>query len=142
MEEGKEPLTWTVQRGEKENQKRWIVGTVIIVAAMLAALWLNLLAGIIAALALFASTAEIFLPQRYRLDEKGATVRLGISVTSITWDEVKRLVEEGDAVRLSPLEKESRLDAFRGVLLRFNGNREAALDRIRELWETDDGSVA
>ncbi len=83
------------------------------------------------------STAELFFPLRYRLDGEDARVRCGASVTAIRWADVKRLVPMEDGVKLSPLAAPSRLDAFRGVYLRYAGNEGAVLDTIRALWNSD-----
>lgn len=98
----------------------------------------NPIFGLIGFIAIIASTAEMFFPLKYRLDENSASVRLGISPTIIRWDEVKRLIPVPDGIRLSPLEKPSRMDNFRGVYLRFSGNEDAVLAKIRALWQSDE----
>ena len=70
----------------------------------------------------------------YTLDEKGATSRCGLSITSMEWSAVKRVVLSSDGVRLSPFENPGTWDAFRGVFLRYGAeNREMVLKIVREL---------
>lgn len=131
-----EPLEWTVDLGAGKGSKKVVVAAAALAAASFGVFvmgepWL----GIFALAAIFGSTLEIFVPQRYRLDESGARVRNGPSVTEIEWARVKRIEQCEEGVRLSPFEKPSRLDAFRGVFLRFDGNRDQVLAKMRELWD-------
>jgi hypothetical protein len=93
--------------------------------------------GVIGFSVVMISSAEMFLPLKYRLDDTGARVRCGFSVTSVDWASVKRLVEAQGGVQLSPLPKASRLDAFRGVYLRYAGNEALVKGKIRQFWKTD-----
>jgi len=79
------------------------------------------------------STMEFWLGTSYRLDAKGATSRTGLSVSSIEWGDVKRVVVERNSLKLSPLaDASSRLDNFRGVFLKVDdSNREQVLDAVR-----------
>ena len=45
---------------------------------------------------------------------------------------VKRVIEGEDGVKLSPLAESGRLSPFRGVFLRYSGNRETVLEYIRQ----------
>lgn len=75
-------------------------------------------------LIILAATTDYWLPIRYRVDEGGCSMRCGLSVSSIEWDKVKRIVLDEEGAKVSPLADSSRLAPFRGVLLRFAGNRE------------------
>lgn len=79
---------------------------------------------------IIASLADFLLPVYYRLDEQSAKSRCGFIVSEIRWENVKRVVEGEDGIKLSPLEKPSRLSPFRGVFLRPNGNKQEILERI------------
>src|SRR5207302_2008641 len=74
--------------------------------------------------AIILATAEYWLPQKCRFDRNGASLRCGISVTSIQWSDVKSAILDEGGVRLTPLSEEGKLSPFRGVYLRFAGNRE------------------
>jgi hypothetical protein len=131
-----EPLEWEVRMWERIPGKR----PVVLAAALAVALvgqWhtKSWLVGVAALMAVLGSTAELWFPLKYRLDQSEARVRCGPSVTAVRWDRVKRLIKDEGGVRLSPLESPSRLDAFRGVYLRFDGNEEAVLGKIRALWQ-------
>lgn len=82
--------------------------------------------------AIMASTSEYWVPLKYQLDERRASVKVGFSVTAIEWSEIKRAICAEEAVKLSPLEQTGRLSAFRGVTLRYGGNAEEVLAFVKE----------
>lgn len=127
------PLVWTVDLG-KDNPKRYAVLVAACIAGLIGLnLFNSLLLGIVGFAAIILGVSEVFFPLKYRIDEKGISVRCGISTTALEWSGVKRLVDFGDTMRVSPLEKPSRLDPFRGVLVRFSSNEEIVRGKIQEL---------
>jgi len=129
-----EALEWTVRVWQNAPQKRWVVILVALACASLG--WAVLQSVLLAALGFFGimgGTSEYWLPLRYRLDERGASVRCGISVTAVEWAAVKRVSETDIGIRLSPLERTTRLAQFRGVFLRYAGNRDQVLEYVNNL---------
>jgi len=131
-------LEWQFRAWEREPKRR-LVAIVAMALAGLGGLYLlnHVLFALIGVVVIFVSTAELFLPIKFRLDANEARQSCGISVTAIRWADVKRLTEQTDGVRLSPFEKSHRLDAFRGVFLRYASNESEVLGTIAELWKTD-----
>lgn len=82
---------------------------------------------------------DLFLPIRYRLGAKGVTSTCGFVVSEIEWTSVKSLRFQKDGVVVSPLEREGRMEAFRGVYLRYDGNEAAVLAKIGEFWNEHEG---
>jgi len=78
--------------------------------------------GLIAAALLGVSLSRYLLPTRYELGQGGVTVRFLGQTHQVAWGEVKRVEVHRGGVFLSPFERPSRLDAFRGTFLRFAGN--------------------
>lgn len=129
-------MAWTVYVGAQMPRQRLVVAAITIVVAFAGYLFLGgILGAIVGIVVMVASTAELFMPINYRLDGTDARAHCGFNVTAIRWENVKRLIDTPEGVRLSPLEKSSRLDAFRGVYLRFSGNRDEVLGKIAELIE-------
>src|SRR5437667_11530006 len=90
-------------------------------------------------------TADYLLPVRYSIDAAGAKSKCGISTTAIGWEQVKRVIEGPDGVKLSPLETSSRLAPFRGVFLREDGNLQeirACVEYWRNQYASDVGATA
>jgi hypothetical protein len=117
---GNEPTTlaWSVRPAQDSPQKL----VVVVVAAMVAAGFGFLISGspvlALAGLGIVAgATAEFWLGTSYRLTEKEASARCGLSLTAIAWADVRRVEIDGNRVKLSPLASATRMDAFRGVVL-------------------------
>jgi hypothetical protein len=124
---------WNVRPYRDEPSRRIVIFAVALLALLGG--WLLLRAPLLGLLGfgmILASTMEYWLGSSYRVDGKGASSRTGISLTAIDWSDVRRLIFEEHGIKLSPLEKPSRLDAFRGVFLKFDGqNREQVLQAVR-----------
>lgn len=128
-----EALRWSVRLSDAAPQKRWaIVATALVAGAAGWVLSHSFILPAIGVIAIFASTAEFWLPLHYVLDEKSARCRCGISVTAIEWSDVKRVLISSEFAKLSPLETDSRLSEFRGVKIRFGDRKQEVLDWIRE----------
>ena len=128
---------WNVRPSDKEPTKKWGVLAVGFIAFVLGlVLFKNVLFGAIGLVAILAATAEFWLGVSYKVDAKSASARCGLSLTSLDWTDVKRadLTEEG--VKLSPLGTAGRMEAFRGVYLRFGTERERVLNSVRR-WLPD-----
>lgn len=129
-----EALTWEINLGRQQPSKRFIV----LLAGLASGVFGLVFCGhpmflVLGPLFVVGSLKEVLFAQIHRLDSKGASVRCGLSHTAIEWENVRRVVESAEGVLLSPLAAPSRLDAFRGVYLRYVGNREDVLAKIREL---------
>jgi len=128
-------LEWTFSLGEEMPEKRrLVVGMAILAFGAGTFLLHSIILGSIGAVMLILGVAELFFPMKFRLDPSGATRKCGLSVTTIPWNSVLRVIEIADGVVLSPLPKPSRMSAFRGVSLRYAGNEEQVLAKIRKLW--------
>lgn len=87
---------------------------------------------LLAAVLLAVSLGRYFVATVYTLDGRGITVRFLGQSRTVGWDRVKRVCEGPRGVFLSPFERPSRLDPFRGVFLRFsNGNGEKVVNFVR-----------
>jgi hypothetical protein len=85
---------------------------------------------------LFTSLADYFLPVRYRLTPKGAETRHFWPIASIEWKQVRRRLMSNDGLKLSPLKRQGRLEAYRGVFLRFGDqDPERVLEVVRRLHD-------
>ena len=97
---------------------------------------------VLAALALLIGSCSDFLfPIRYRLNAEGLWAEGLTSRMHLGWKEARRCVLEPRAVTVTPLPTPSRLDAFRGVTLRFApsgepGDRASVLAALRSYLPT------
>jgi hypothetical protein len=79
------------------------------------------------ALVLGISLARYFAPTDYTLDGEGVRARFLGRERRRPWSEVRGVYPHRDGVHLSPFARPSPLDPFRGIYLRFAGNRDAVL---------------
>jgi hypothetical protein len=86
---------------------------------------------LVAAAALGGSLARYFLPTDYELDERGARIRFLFATRLVPWENVRRVDVHRDGAFLSPFERPSRLDSFRGSFLRFRGNGDEVIGFVR-----------
>ena len=90
--------------------------------------------GALAALVLVTgSLTEFLFPVKYALSINGATSRALFKTTHIPWSRVKRCYLDDFGVKLSTLETPSRLEAYRGLYLRFGDNKDQVIETIKSL---------
>jgi hypothetical protein len=111
---------WTVHLARSQPAKLLGIAAAIAAASCLGWMafdgWVGALLG---GVLLLSAVAEFLLPIRYRLTTNGAYCSYGLARLMIPWRSVRRIIEGTQSVRLSPFRTPSRLDAFRGVELRY-----------------------
>jgi hypothetical protein len=126
-----EPLEWRVHLASREPAKTMAVFAAAVVASAIGFLLLSWLGFLVGLGLVLGSTSEFLLPIHYRLSETGARARWGLSVSEIAWKDVKQTRSDALGIKISPLSGKSRLEAFRGVYLRFAGNRQEVEAAVR-----------
>jgi len=128
--ENLEAIRWRIRLSDKEPQKTIVIGAVGILAFLVGTLvFKNPLLGLVGFAIIFGSTAEYWLGTTFSIDQKGATVRTGFSISAIEWADVKRVIRDEGGIKLSPLENSGTMDAFRGVYLRYGRDNRESIDR-------------
>lgn len=88
--------------------------------------------GLVSLVVLTLSMARYFLPARYAVDEAGVAWRL-LTWRRRAWQDFARVEDRADGLLLSPFGQPTRMDAYRGVYLRFgphaDGQAVAAMAR-------------
>jgi hypothetical protein len=82
---------------------------------------------LLAVILLLGAVAPFFVITRYRLDEEGVSMKRFVTTMKKRWEELRSYYPDKNGVLVSPFAKPSRLENFRGVYLRFGGNREKVL---------------
>jgi hypothetical protein len=129
-------LTWRVHLARRQPGR----AAAAIAAALAAGAWAYVLFGsplpaLAAAGLLVASVGEFLFPIVYRLTPEGAEARNLFAWRKIAWREVRRVYTGEDAIKLSPLAHGGPREAFRGVLLRCEENRDAILAAVNAYLE-------
>jgi hypothetical protein len=95
----------------------------------------NPLPAVVAPLLILASASEFLFPIEYRLSARGAEARNLFGWRRIAWKDVRRVYRFSDEIKLSPLKYGGPREAFRGVILRCDGNQQAVLAAISNYRE-------
>jgi len=82
---------------------------------------------LLAVILLLGAVAPFFVITRYRLDEEGVSMKRYVTTMKKRWEELRSYYPDKNGVLVSPFDRPSRLENFRGVYLRFGGNREKVL---------------
>lgn len=118
-------LTWTAWPA----RERPLAAAVLVVAAVVLGMLVergtdDRFLGIAAPAFVLASLSSFLLPTSYRLTKESVEVRsLGVA-RARPWTEMRRMTVDRTGVFLSPFERRSWLEAYRGVRLLFGGNRD------------------
>lgn len=126
-------LTWSVHLA-REHPAKLACSLLTAAGAAMAGYWvIGPLGSVAVALAMLGSLAEFVFPVVYRITPEGASSRTLIKVSEIRWENVRRCYVDAGGVKLSPLDRATRLEAFRGVYLRFGGNEENVIEAVRSM---------
>jgi len=113
-------LEWSVHLFRHDPLRVWGVALAALIAAAAGILFFKSIifaaGGIIL---IVSSSAEYLLPIRHRITESKAECRYGFTRFEMALKDVRRIIPTNEGIKVSPLMIPSRLDAFRGVLLRF-----------------------
>lgn len=123
-EEGGVLMDWSVHLAREAPLKAAFV--MVSVALVVALGWIGVhpFVAFVMGAFLLHHLAEFLFPIRYRLTDTGAEAVGFLYWRGIEWERVRRIVSLPDGVLLSPFPRPTRLDAFRGVFLRWGGDRE------------------
>ena len=132
-------LHWRVHLGGSAPGKVLLVfGAAGGVAAIGVVLMHSILFAVIGIVMVLAPTSEFLLPVRYSISKDGANSKWGLNSNFLAWEDVKQVRWGEQGVKLSPLPGPSRLEAFRGVYLRFAGNKQEVEDAVRYWYRSNE----
>lgn len=108
-----------------------LISGAVVLGVLIARGTQDLLLGVAAPLFVLASLGSFLLPTEYRLSRDAVEVRsLGVARVR-PWNEVRRVVDEGGSVLLSPFASRSWLDPYRSIRLLYGGNRDQVLEFVQ-----------
>ena len=81
---------------------------------------------------LLGSLSTFFLPTSYELSENCIKVKFFFNTRKMEWGKYRSFYVDKNGVLLSPFEKPSRLETFRGIYLRFNQNKDEVVNFIKQ----------
>ena len=130
-------LSWTVHLARKQPARAIVSLAFISVAAAAGFALAGPFVAVLAVGVMVASLADFLFPVRYTITHEKASCRMLVNRTEIRWADVKRCYLDDFGVKLSPLDQRSRLEAFRGVYLRFADNKDEVIETVKSLRSSD-----
>jgi len=118
-------LTWTAWPARKRPLAALVlVSSAIVLGVLVGKGTKDAVLAVAAPTFVVASLASFLFPTVYRLTKDSVEVRsLGVARVR-PWTEMRRVTVDRTGVFLSPFERRSWLEAYRGVRLLFGGNRD------------------
>jgi len=110
-------VEWRVHLARKEPRGLILVGVVAALSGLLGLLK-GVTFAVLGPVLVLLWVADYLFPITYRLTEEGVEVRQFLPRSFMPWGRVKRCVRVKEGLFLSPFPRPSRLEAYRGVLLR------------------------
>lgn len=91
--------------------------------------------GVAGVVILLASLSSFFFTSKYKVDSVGITAQYPLRSKRLKWSEIRRFVHAEGGGYLSTRSKASRMDAYRGMHLRFGVEGRAIVERIERIVE-------
>lgn len=127
-------LAWKVHLLREEPARLLLIAPVVLTSLLACyILFHSLLFLAVTLFLLMSALAEFLFPVCYEVNGKGASSRTLVGRTFITWDRIKKYYVDDRGVKLSPLRKPGRLEAYRGVYLRFGSRRDEVIEAVRRM---------
>jgi hypothetical protein len=132
--ESQDLLEWRIWLVAQRPSKAIGAAAIMVAGALLTAIGTGkLVLGLVALVLLWLATREFFLPVHYRLTKDGAWAEGFMSSYFIPWVRVKACHVGKEGLKLSPFGRKNRFEPFRGVYLRFAGNKEEVVEIVSNL---------
>ncbi|MCE5199474.1 hypothetical protein LLG39_10915 [bacterium] len=130
-------MTWTVHLAKQyPNKLPWLIAA-LLVASVAGYFVLGPVGVIAVSAAVLGAVADFVFPLKYTLTSERAICHRLTGTTQLRWADVRRCYLDELGIKISPLANQTRLEAFRGVFLRFNGNREQVIEVVKRLRPAD-----
>ncbi len=129
-------LRWRVHLAKEQPQKLAVVLGAVAATGVLALGWYgSLLPAALMAFALFGALSDFLLPMNYTFTSTHVSASTAIGKRLMAWKDVRNVYADDQGVKLSPLARHSRLEAYRGVYVRFGDKRAEVLEAVKGLTE-------
>ncbi len=128
-------LQWRVHLAKEEPTKLIVVIAITVITGLLSLIWFggNIFPFIMIGSAFLGMLSDYLLPVTFTITTTHVSHHTLVSKRIMAWKDVKRVYLDDYGVKLSPLGRQTRLEAYRGVYLRFVDNEEEVLDAVKRL---------
>nr|MBN2276920.1 hypothetical protein [candidate division Zixibacteria bacterium] len=128
-------LEWVCHPARRNMRTTILVSfflAVVVVVVYLAtdnSVWFSILASLF----LFGSLSSFYFPSHYRLTEEEIIVKTKMQTMVKKWSQYRTSYPDKNGILLSPFTRRSRLENFRGIYIKFEGNRDEVIAFAREM---------
>lgn len=126
-------LRWNIHLAKESPKKLSVLSIAFSLVVAAAYYAIGNIGAAIVAVVMISSFSDFLFPIKYQISNKEATSRVLFKVCKVSWKNVKHCYLDEYGVKLSTLPNASRLEAFRGVYLRFNNNNDQVIEIIKSL---------
>lgn len=130
-------MSWTVHLARRHPGKTLVSVGFIVGVTAIGYFAIGFYAAALVCAALAASLSDFLFPVRFIIWKDRVGCRMLLKSAEIKWADVKQCYLDDYGVKLSPLGRASRLEAFRGVYLRFADNKSAVIETVKALRSSD-----
>lgn len=130
-------LSWSVHLARRYPAKAIISLAFVAAATAVGCALAGPYVALVVAAALVASLSDFLFPVKYLVTPDGASCRMLLKSSEIKWANVKRCYVDALGVKLSPLDRVSKVEAFRGVYLRFGNNQDEVIETVKSLRDAE-----
>lgn len=125
-------LQWESHPAKARPRTAVLVGLfLLLLVVMVYLLTYSPLFTVAAALILFGSLSQFFLTTTFEFGERMIRVKYLVNKIEKEWPQYRTYYEDKNGVLLSPFVRTSRLENFRGIYIRFAGNRDAVMSIVK-----------
>ena len=125
-------LAWRVHLLRENPARMFLIAPIVVISLLVCCSVIHSLLFTAIILFLFVSAlSEYLFPIRFEITNRGASARSLLGKTFIEWDRVKKYYVDNKGIKLSPLSRQGRLEAYRGVYLRFGDRRDEVVEAVR-----------
>ncbi|MEK7866819.1 MAG: hypothetical protein AAB434_09065 [Planctomycetota bacterium] len=127
-----EPFRWTAHPAAERPAAAAGLAAILIGIGVAGVSWSGApVFGVVAALLVAGFMLPFLLPTRYEAGEEGLSIASAGRTRVIKWSSVKNLYVHATGVHLSPFDRPSPLDPFRGAFVLYGREKERVLDALR-----------
>ena len=136
-------LEWTCHPAKRNMKVTWAVSVFIVILTVIVYFaTFSAFFTVLAFLILTGSLSGFYFPVKYRMTDKGITVKTTMQTLEKKWSQYRSFYPDKNGVLLSPFARPTRLENFRGLYIRFWNNREEVVAFVREQLGKETAAVS
>lgn len=125
-------LEWVSHPARESGRKTLLLVVFLLLVWISVYFWAGGFWTFVAIILLAGSVSPYFAVTRYKFDANGVTVYKTFYKVQKRWSQFRSYYPDRNGVLLSPFREPSRLENFRGLYVRFSGNKDEVLDYISD----------